>query len=282
MSAAMVDDFAFALNAMVKRWNATGLHVWTTTEATLFPQAGQIKYRLGTGSTDHVTELYYETAISAVELSGQTTISLDDTTNITALDQIGIVLDSGALHWTTVVSKTATDVLIALALTDDAAEGNAVFTYTDDIVRPLKIVDARRYDIDSATDTPISVVARLEYQGLPLKTDVGNINQIFYDAQLSFGFIYIWHVPNTTTELLKFTWHRPIMDFNFAGDSPDLPQEWIQTIQFNLAAVMLAQFPVAPQRMDLILSQAETFLNDLTGFDRENESLFFQPNWDGR
>ena len=40
-SATTVNDFAFNLNAMVKRWQAKGIHIWTVSEATLFPQPGQ-------------------------------------------------------------------------------------------------------------------------------------------------------------------------------------------------------------------------------------------------
>lgn len=282
MGAPMLNDFAFALNAMVKRWSSTGLHVWTTTEGVLFPQPGQIKYGAGGGATDHITTQYNATTISADEAVGQTVIGLTSTSDIAINDFIGITLDDGTLQWTTVTVVGASTVTILAALTDSAAALNGVYTYTNKIGRPLKVVGARRYSIESGADTPIGVTARMDYLALPIKTEAGSINQMFYDAQLSTGYFYIWQVPATATELLKFTWHRPIEDFVTAGDNPDLPQEWIQTLYFNLAAVMLAQFPVPPQRMDLIMSQAEQYLDDLRGFDRENESIFFQPNFDGR
>src|SRR3982751_5477022 len=91
----MVSDANSALNAMVKHWQGAGLHIWTTGEAMLFLQADQARYTLSSTSTDHATETFYQTDISADEASGQTVISLTDTSNITAADYIGIVLDDG-------------------------------------------------------------------------------------------------------------------------------------------------------------------------------------------
>ena len=65
MSSQMEQDMAHELNAMVKMWHGMGIHVWTTIEATLFPQLDQIKYQLG--ATDHATESYVQTTISAAE-----------------------------------------------------------------------------------------------------------------------------------------------------------------------------------------------------------------------
>jgi hypothetical protein len=282
MGAAMRNDFAFALNAMVKRWQAKGIHVWTTTEATLFPQAGQYRYSAGSGATDHITEVYYETSASADLIAGQTALNITDTSNITIGDFLGVVMDNGALHWGTVTAKSSTSVTInGAGLTDSAATGNAVFNYTSKIVKPLAVVDARRYDIDGATDTPLIMISRQEYRALPVKTESGTMNEVFYDPQRSTGYIQIWRVPETVSELLKFTWHRPIMDFTAPTDDADLPQEWIQTLQYNLALVMMPMYPVPQQKERMITAMAAQFFDDLSGFDRENESIFIQPDLEG-
>lgn len=277
MSTENIDAFNQALNAMVKHWQGQGLHVWTTAEATLFPQVDQVKYGLSISGTDHVTQTFYETAITTDEADGQTVLSVDSTANMTVADNIGVVVDDGTLHWSTIASKTSSTVTINAALDDSAASGNAVFTYTSKIVRPLKIVDARRYNIDGATDTPIEMVANRDYHAIPQKADTGTITQAFYDRQLSTGYLYLWQPPSAITDLVKFTWHRPIEDFDAAGNNPDLPQEWIQAIIFNLAAMMIPEFPVTPQNARLIVGYAEQLLEDMKGYDREEGSIFFQP-----
>ena len=281
MSDALFQSFRFMLNAMVKSWAATGIHLWKVTEATLFPVDGQVRYGAGTGATDHITSTYYETAITATELTGQTVLSVDSTTNMTVADNIGIVQDDGTLFWTTIVSKTSTTVTITAALTDDAAAANAVFNYTSKIVRPLKVVDARRYNIDGATDTPMTVCSRQEYRNLPNKTQAGMPIQMFYDAQLTIGYFNLWQVPDTTTELVKFTCHLPIMDFSASADNPDLPQEWILPLVYNLAKLKMPSHPVDAARRQDINDTADNLLAAMVGFDRENESIFIQPNMEG-
>ena len=281
MSASLMEAFKFMLNAMVKSWQATDIHVWTTAEATLFPAVGQVLYGAGGGATDHITQTYYETAISADEATGQTTLSVDDTSNMTAADNIGVVLNDGTLFWTTIVSKTSTTVTVTDALTDDAAETSPVFNYTSKIVRPLKVVDVRRYNIDAGTDTPMILCSRQEYRNLPLKTQAGMPIQLFYDAQLGTGYFNVWQIPSVITELVKFTWHRPIMDFNASADTPDLPQEWILPLVYNLAKLKMPSHPVDAQRRADIVANADSLLAAMIGFDRESESIFIQPSMEG-
>ena len=281
MGDALFQSFKFMLNAMVKSWAVTGIHLWKVQEATLFAVVGQVRYGMGTGATAHITGTYYETAITATEVTGQTVLSVDSTANMTAADNIGVVLDDGTLFWTTIVSKTSTTVTITDALTDDAALGNAVFNYTTKLVRPLKVVDARRYNIDGATDTPMTVCSRQEYNNLPQKTQAGMPIQTYYDAQLTIGYLNLWQVPEATTELVKFTCHLPIMDFSASADNPDFPQEWILPLVYNLAKLKMPSHPVDAQRRQDINNNADSLLAAMLGFDRENESLFISPNMEG-
>lgn len=272
-----VTDAAEALNAMVKRWSATpGMHVWCTAEGTLFPQASQSRYALALAGADHATETYYATELSVAAASGDTVLSADSTSNMTVSDNIGVVLDSGSMQWTTISSKTSTTVTIATALTGAAAAGNAVFNYTTKIVRPLKIVDARRYNISSGIETPIApMLARLDYQALPNKAQTGTINQAFYDPQLSTGYFYLWNPPSTVTDLVKFAWHRPIQDFDAASNNPDLPQEWIDPLVWGLADLMCDEYDVPLDKANRIAARAAGYLSDVAGFDREAESIVF-------
>jgi hypothetical protein len=277
-SAQMVTDVAEALNAMVKRWQKTQLHVWAVAEGVLFPQVDQVKYALARTGADHATETYYQTTLSAAEASGQTTLSVTSSADMTVADYIGIVVDDGTIHWSTIASKTASTVTIDDALDDDAASGAIVFNYTSKIERPLKIVDARRYNLVSEMDVPIRMEARLDYRAMPNKTAAGQITSLFYDAQLSTGYLYLWQPLGAITELVKFTWHRPIMDFDAASDSPDLPQEWLDPLAWNLADALCEEFDVPSERAMRIQAKAAQFLDDVAGDDREGESLFMQAD----
>lgn len=285
MGNAMIKDFDQALNAMVKQWQVEGLHVWTVTEATLFPQAGQIQYPLSNAvSSANATQQYTQTEISADEPFNQTVISVASTEGISNGDKIGITLDNGQLHWTTVSGAPSTTVTIAAPLPDSASAGKLVFAYTNRIVRPLKIVDARSYDPVSREETPIDIIARHDYRQLSNKFSLGTQNQMFYDPQLNVGQLWLYQSGATVGNLVNFTWHRPIQDFDAAGNNPDLPQEWIQTIIFNLAVVMAPEFEVSATVMSGphgVGTLADRYLSSMRDASRGDESFEFGPDFDG-
>ena len=277
MGAQEVTDFSEALNAMVKRWSATpGMLTWAMSEATLFPQAAQSQYAVAVNGADHCTLSYYATTISSTEAGGQTVLSVTATTGMTVADYIGVVLDTGSMQWSTISSKTSNTVTIADALTSQAAAGNAVFSYTTKIPRPMRLLDkpgaVRRYDIASGIEIPIGPpMARSDYQMLTNKSQSGIVNRVFYDPQLSTGYLYLWSPPRTVTSLVKFTFQRPIQDFDAAADNPDLPQEWIDPLVWNLADVLAMEYDVPAERADRISVRAAKYLSDVSGPDREPE-----------
>jgi len=275
----MVTDFAEALNAWVKHQQSLGNYIWQTVEATLFLQQDQTRYVLG--ATDHATESYVSTTLSAAALSGATSLSITSATGMSASDNVGIVLDDGSIHWTTISGAPSTTLTIASGLASAAASGNLVFAYTTRIVRPLKILAARRYNFASAIDTPIDVEDRETYFDLPNKTNTGVPNLIFYDRRggaNSTGLLYTWQPQEVITEAIKFTWARPIQIFNVAGDDQDFPDEWVQTLQFNLALVMAPEFNVPEMKLARIEKMAAQYLADVTWNERELGSVSFVPD----
>lgn len=275
-----LNEFNEGLNGLVKHLQGSGIHVWTTSEATLFPQVGQARYALSSSSTDHATMSYVAAELAVAGASGATSITLDDDDGIANGDHIGIVLDTGSLYWTTVNGTPSGNVVTLTAgLTGSAAAGNAVYAYTTKIVRPLKIVDARKYTPASGIESPtITMISRQEYQGLPNKAQRGSLVQAFYDPQLTTGYLNLSLVPSTVNELVNFTWHRPFDVFAAAGDTADFPDEWFQALVFNLAVVMAPEYSVPDAKMSGpygIGTLAKQYLDEMSGFDREAEPVQF-------
>jgi hypothetical protein len=69
------------------------------------------------------------TALNGGEPSGETSMVVDDGSSVVDGDKIGVVQDDGTTNWTTVASGGGTNTLVLTSgLTDDAADGNAVYT----------------------------------------------------------------------------------------------------------------------------------------------------------
>lgn len=276
-----VQDWATALNAMVKAWEASGLHLWAETEGILFPQPGQISYLLGPNSTDHAASTWTQTSVAVNAATGATAIQVSSISGISNGQNIGVYLSSGAYFWTTVNgAPSGVTVTLASALPSPAAAQAPVFTYTTKIARPLRIITTRRFDPVALQEVPLWMMARLDYRDLPNKYTTGIINATFYDPQLNDGVIWVWTNPQNAYYVVKFTWMRQLQDFDTANNTPDFPQEWFNALTWNLAREMMTEYGCPEQRGNRIERMAAQYLDLAMGFDKEPESIYAGVNFD--
>jgi hypothetical protein len=276
---AAVTEASDALNVMIKHWQGSGIHIWRTTEAILFPQLDQVRYVFG--AIDHATESYVETALTSAAADGASTVVLDSVTSVASTYNIGVQLDDGTMHWTTVNgAPSGSTVTLTAVLTDSAALGNRVLVYQTRLVRPLKILSARTFNFDSQIETPIEEMDRIEYQEMPNKTATGSASGFFYDRRggaNSTGLLYLWPSPATVDEAIKMTVARPIEDFTAAGNDPDLPTEWIRAIEWGLADELADEYDVPEPKRTRIERRAAQYLQEANWFERELLSIQFVP-----
>jgi hypothetical protein len=272
------------LERMVKHWQGQGIHLWSRREATLFVVPSTASYELGPSSTFHAAEdnEIIRTTLSGDEASGQTVLSITSSTDMAAADKVGIVLDDDTLHWTTIVTvDSSTQITITVALASAAASGNKVYTYTNDLARPLRIIDVRRRDETNDQDTPIIVQSHEEYFRLPNKTNEGETNIVYYhpEHRNGRGTVYLWPVPETVDRTIRLSCVLPLQDFDDAGNNADLPTEWLDTIVWNLAKRLLPSYGAAGQASAQMIVQGGTImLNEMVQWDQEPESVYFAPN----
>jgi hypothetical protein len=277
-----VSDASDALNAMVKHWQGTGIHIWRTQEAILFPQASQASYNLGSTSTDRAAGPYTQTELTADAALGASTITVDSITGISTTYNIGVQLDDGTIQWTTVNgAPSGSTVTLTATLTDSAADGNLVLVYQSLLVRPLKILSARRYNFASAIDTPLTEMDRIEYQEMPNKTSTGSVNGFYYDRRggsNALAILYLWPTPANAEDAIKMTVARPIEDFSAAGNDADLPQEWIRAIEWGLADEIADEYDVPEPKRTRIERRAAQYLAEANWHERELISFSLVPD----
>ncbi len=272
------------LERMVKHWQGQGTHLWSRREATLFVVPSQVSYELGPSSSANAAEdnEIVRTTLSADEASGQTVLSVTSSTDMTAADKCGVVLDDDTMQWTTIASvDSSTQITVDDALTGAAASGNKLYAYTNDLARPLRIVDVRRRDETSDQDTPIILNSHEEYQRLPNKTNEGETNIVYYhpEHRNGRGTIYLWPVPNTVDRTIRLSCMLPLQDFDASGNNADLPTEWLDTIVWNLAKRLLPSYGASGHlSAQDIKAGATIMLNEMIQWDQEPESVYFAPN----
>jgi hypothetical protein len=260
-----------SLELMIKSWQVEGIKLWTLTEGRIFTVDSQASYSLPGARGCKITELV-ETTLDADEAAGQTVLSVTSTTGFTNSDVIGIMLDAGTIHWTTISSFVAGDtVTIASALPSAASSGNDVFVYTVAIERPLEILDIRL--LEDGREQQINQMSRDDYFRQPDKTTASTPNQWFYDPQLTTGKLYLWPPPSDEATMLNVTYKRMIEDFDSGSNDPDFPAEWIETLGYNLAVRIAPQYgrPVPPE----VLAVAGQLKDTLEDWSQETGSIQF-------
>ena len=271
-----------SLNMLVKQWQGTadfapGLKVWTRRRATLFLQKDTHKYNLGP-SGDHATESYIETSLTANSAATDTTLTVDSITGISSGDNIGIVMDSGKIHWDTVNgAPSGSTVTITTGMEALASNGKAVYAYTTKVRRPVKILTATLIDSDGE-EIALTEMDLLDYEYISNKTEDGTPLKYFYEAQRTNGALYTDVEPDDVTEHINFTYLSDIEDFDTATDSPDYPAEWYRALKFNLALEICSAFDKDPSQVLIANAQNSLSIAQNLYPNNSNSQDYFQPD----
>lgn len=264
-----------ALNMMTKAWQAEGIGIWMFTEAALFLGASAESYSIGpTG--DHATASYVKTELASAGSTGDTNLTVDSISGITASDYLGIELDDNTIQWTTVSGSPASSTVVAAtALTGDAAVDNHIYTYTTKLTRPLEIIEARLHQ-DDDNEITINLISRSEYMLLADKDTTGLVTQLYYDTQLTNGKLFVWPTAINMKEYIKFTVRLAVDDFDAAANNAQFPIEWLRALKFNLAAEIALEYDVGAEKFTQLTIQARMTKKQAQRTDKELTSIFFE------
>lgn len=278
-----------ALNKMIKAWEKFGLHLWTKTEGVLYFTPYEGEYDL---SPDNTTVYFTNkddeiiTTLGAALAASETSLTVASTTGLTVADKIGVVLDDKTIHWTTIATiPTSTTLTITTGTASAAASGNLVYTFTSRGSKPLRITHARLVSGNDSGSTstqieiPMTSIGYEQYFNLSrVTTSSDTPTQFHYNPKTSYGRLYLWPRPSTGAKRLQFSYERAIEDMDNLDDNFDFPQEWLETIEWQLALRLCEDFGVSDAKRNRIFQIASRMLEDLLEWDREITSVFIGPN----
>jgi hypothetical protein len=147
--------------------------------------------------------------------------------------------------------------------------------------KPLKVIQAwlRNIVVAPNTDTPVQILSRQEYNMLGSKSATGQVNSIWFDPRTTYGEVHTYLTPDTFTATnfqLYLVAQIPLGDVTVGTDIPDFPNEWIQALTWGLADELALEYGCHINQRQEIMVKAEKYRNDLTDWDVENSSTFFQ------
>lgn len=237
------------------------------------------------------------TTLTSARTTGQTVMPVASSSGMTAGDNVAVILTSGSIDLTTIASvDSSTQITLTVALTgnaangnavyvyatdtglsDDASSGNSVFTYTTKIERPMRILSFRRKMYGTDDELVVTAWPRNKYFNQTNKSSQGTVVNAYYSPQLTDGKVYVWQTSSSVNQLLRFTYEKPLDDIDLSTNNLEFPVEWLDCISTNLAAKLAVIYDVPPAKTQLLFQLAQASLDNMLGFDIEMESLNISP-----
>lgn len=265
------------LNMMIKSWNKQDLHLFEKKQAYLFCQLGQNTYTL-TDIGDHCTLNYVQTATTAAYAATTASIVVTSATGMTINDNIGIQQTDNSTFWTTVNNIVGTTITLTTGLSIGCNSNAIVYDYTTKIDKPLRIHYAERRDVTnpaSPADISMYEASNREYWDMPNKLTLSTPVQWSYLPLQQTGSFYLWPTPNAANLIVMFSYDKMINDLDNPTDIPDLPNEWLEALTFNLAVRMAPAYGKY-QEAQMLLPYAMAMLKDNIDYDQEMTSIKFK------
>jgi len=147
--------------------------------------------------------------------------------------------------------------------------------------KPLKVIQGwyRNNTVTPVIDTPLQLLSKEEYNILGSKKSTGVANSVFYDVKQNNGLLYVYLTPDAYSAAnlsIHLVAQMPMNDLNRGQDVPDFPNEWMNTLIWNLADQLAIEYSVPANHRAEIAARALTYRNQLTDWDVEPTSTFFQ------
>lgn len=265
------------LNLMLKSWMAKGYRLWKQSRGYLFVEPSVNEYILD-GVTANATENYNATTLTVDAASGASTITVASTTGFVSGYNVGVVLNDNSIFWTTQNGAPVGNVItLTDVLPSEASQNNAVYVYQTKLGKLENIMNAQA-QLNSTTKIPLQINSRDTYDSFSIPSLTGIQNKLYYNKLLDKGIIRLFPTPSTAGYIVEFTFQKQFFDMTNPLDSFDFPTEWLKAIYLNLAIDLHNFYPLlSDSEYQKLLNQADVALMELSAFDDENTSIYFQP-----
>lgn len=252
-------DILETLNVVAKEFGVSdglpGLKIHRRQVVNLFLAKGQQTYLIGPSNANATTS-YGRTTLSAAEAAGQTVISItsnsDSTTDpgntvtMTNGDYVGIELDDGSIHWSTISGTPSSTMTIAAQTTGAASSGNYVWWYTSKAQR-FPFIESAVLRTSSRNDTPLYVYRdRREYdQGVVDKLADGTPTSVVVEPLRTSTRVTFNSQPTDVTSTVVLTVMYPAEDYDSTSNDIAFPQEWFGFLEWETTLRSVSQYGVA-------------------------------------
>jgi hypothetical protein len=289
-SANELTDVGKVLNAMLKSWPNEGTQLHLQQKIYLFPAVATNDFTLHqtAASSNECTTAFFADTLAAALAASATAVTLTDT-DVNSLDgdRIGIMMDTGVMHWTTIASGGGTvNVVLTTGVTAACASGNQVYFYTSKTLRPERFLTVTHktaptvdgaHNVIDGTETPVELIGKQDWADLSQKTTDGTTNQAWWDPQHPAGTLRIWPQIDPGDSYIVAWVERQHDDMDAAANDFAVPQRWYGAVGWELASWICSMFGVSERTAHRIDRMASRTLSMAEAADTE-ESARLTPD----
>ena len=129
------------------------------------------------------------------------------------------------------------------------------------------------------TDLPLTRISYEEYLQIPQKGQTGRATQYSIKRDRDNPILFIWPIPENSTDVLKVEKIRELEDINkSAGQNADVPKRFLPCLSAGLAFYMSIKRPgVDAGKITFLKQNYEELLERALTEDSERASIFFKP-----
>ena len=148
--------------------------------------------------------------------------------------------------------------------------------------KPLYLMQAwlRNISYPKPIDIPLMILPQADYNTLGSKQASGTPNSVQLQVLRDYSVLKSYVTPDTYAAaqyVFRLLVKRTIQDVGIATNNLDFPQEWYLPLGWMLAAELVEDYEVPPQKAQRIYTMAEKFRTQVEDFDTEQASVFFTP-----
>jgi len=148
------------------------------------------------------------------------------------------------------------------------------YALSDSTLDALEVVLRR-----DGTDVQLERISFEEYQLVPNKTQTGRSTQFTIKRDRDNPTIFLWPIPENSTDILSIEGIRELEDVNKSADqNADMPKRFLPPLTCGLSYYLSMKTPgTEMDRIGMLKSNYEALLQTALEEDRERANLFLKP-----
>lgn len=278
-------------NMLIRSLETSGVRLWGIERGILFPGWGEAKHELpvtsgGVPATYAcLQDDFMQTYLSADAAQGASAIVLNEDPGFAAGNYIGIFTSNNGILWYAVNSVAGTTVNLyevgtttPASLSEAVTEGTIVVGFTTLAWMPLRIIEARRVQLDVTgqnIEVPMRVVGKFDYERIPNKTMSSIPLQLYHQPLINWTNIWLWPTLGQANILVGYSFERRYQDVDQGVDDVDFPPEAYDALTTLLAARMGRLRRISGDRQQYLDQVSTVYYDQLRSYSSGSATVSF-------